>query len=64
LPQAVKAARLHTEGGLEVTVEAAWPAAEVKRLKEIGFTVKMGPGAVLHAIEREPRKGTLTASAR
>jgi gamma-glutamyltranspeptidase/glutathione hydrolase len=64
LAQAVKAARLHTEGGLEVTLEKAWPAPEVKRLKEIGFVIKTGPGAVVHAIEREPRSGRLTASAR
>ncbi len=64
LTQAVQAPRLHTEGGLETTLEAVWPAAEVNRLKEIGFVVKKGPGAVLHAIEREPRSGALTASAR
>jgi gamma-glutamyltranspeptidase/glutathione hydrolase len=64
LPEAIKAPRMHTEGGLDVILEAAWPSAEVKRLKEIGFIVKTGPGAVVHAIERAPDTAALTASAR
>jgi hypothetical protein len=40
------------------------PAAERATLKEISFVVKTGPGAILHAIEREPRSGHLSASAR
>jgi gamma-glutamyltranspeptidase/glutathione hydrolase len=63
LAEAVKAPRLHTEGGLEVTLEAGWPAAEVKRLREIGFVVRTGPGAVLHAVERGPA-GRLTSAGR
>jgi gamma-glutamyltranspeptidase/glutathione hydrolase len=64
LPQAVRAPRMHTEGGLDVTLEKSWPADTLKRLKEIGFVIKAGPGAVLHAIERDPRSGALTAAAR
>jgi gamma-glutamyltranspeptidase/glutathione hydrolase len=64
LARAVAAPRLHTEGGLAVTLEPAWPAAEVKRLKEIGFVLRSGPGAVVHAVERDPRSGALAAAAR
>jgi gamma-glutamyltranspeptidase/glutathione hydrolase len=63
LAEAVKAPRLHTEGGLEVTLEKGWPDAEAKHLTQVGFTVKTGPGAVLHAIERSA-KGELTAAGR
>jgi gamma-glutamyltranspeptidase/glutathione hydrolase len=64
LAEAVKASRMNTQGGLDVTLEKGWPEVEVRKLKEIGFVVKAGPGAVLHAIEREPRSGRITASAR
>jgi gamma-glutamyltranspeptidase/glutathione hydrolase len=64
LPQAVAAPRLHTEGGLELTLEKTWPAAEVKELTRIGFVTKAGPGAVLHAIERDPRSGALASAGR
>jgi gamma-glutamyltranspeptidase/glutathione hydrolase len=64
LAEAVAAPRLHTEGDTNLALEATWPAAEVKRLKEIGYTTRVGPGAVLHAIERDPRTGTLAAAGR
>src|SRR5262245_3190454 len=63
LAESVKAPRLNTEGGLDGTLEKDWPADEVKRLKEIGFVLKTGPGAVIHAIERRS-DGGLTATAR
>ena len=61
LADAVAAPRLHSEGERALTVEGKWPAAEVKRLKEIGYQVRIGYGARLNAIERDPRTGTLTA---
>jgi gamma-glutamyltranspeptidase/glutathione hydrolase len=64
LARAVAAPRMHTDGSREVTLEKTWPAEEVKRLREIGFVVKSGPGAVVHAIERDGRTGTLSAAAR
>jgi gamma-glutamyltranspeptidase/glutathione hydrolase len=64
LTVAVSAPRLHTQGGVDVTLEKSWPADEVKQLAAMGFVTKTGPGAVLHAIERDPRSGTLTSAAR
>jgi len=63
LAEAVKAPRIHTEGDLNLTLEAAWPAATVDHLKTVGYTVKTGGAATLNAIEREP-DGKLTAAAR
>jgi gamma-glutamyltranspeptidase/glutathione hydrolase len=64
LADAVKAPRLHTEGGGVLTAEAAWPAAVTDYLKAAGYEVKTGPGASLHAIERDPATGELRAAAR
>jgi gamma-glutamyltranspeptidase/glutathione hydrolase len=64
LAKTVAAPRLHTEGDRQVVLEAAWLADEVKALKEIGYLTKVGPGAVVHAIERDPGTGILTAAAR
>ena len=64
LAEAVKAPRLHTEGEKVVTVEAGWPAAEVKRLEEVGYQVRRGPAASLNAIERDAASGAVRAAAR
>jgi gamma-glutamyltranspeptidase/glutathione hydrolase len=64
LAEAVAAPRLHTEGDSKLSLEAGWPTAEVKRLKEIGYATRVGPGAVLHAIERDPRTGAISAAGR
>jgi gamma-glutamyltranspeptidase/glutathione hydrolase len=64
LAEAVKAPRLHTEGEKAVTVEASWPAAEVKRLEEVGYQVRRGPAAALNAIERDPVSGIIRSTAR
>jgi gamma-glutamyltranspeptidase/glutathione hydrolase len=64
LARAVASPRLHTEGGLAVTLEKAWPASEVKRLKEIGFVLRTGPAAILHAIERQVGSGAISSAAR
>jgi gamma-glutamyltranspeptidase/glutathione hydrolase len=53
--EAVAARRLHTEGGLEVTLEAGWPAADVEYLKQAGYTVKTGPSATVHAVAYDPQ---------
>jgi gamma-glutamyltranspeptidase/glutathione hydrolase len=64
LVEAVKAPRLHTEGGLALTLEAAWPAPVKDHFKAIGYEVKTGPGANLNAIERDPTSGELRTAAR
>ncbi len=64
LAEAVKSPRLHTEGDLALTLEAAWPAAVAERFKRAGYTVKTGVGATLNAIERDPKTGELKSAAR
>jgi gamma-glutamyltranspeptidase/glutathione hydrolase len=63
LADAVKAPRLHTEGDLNLTLEASWPAAVPEYFKKIGYAVKPGGGASLSAIERDP-SGQLQTAAR
>jgi gamma-glutamyltranspeptidase/glutathione hydrolase len=48
LAEAVKAPRLHTEGGLALTAEEGWAAEEFKKL---GYTVAKGAVSSLSAIE-------------
>ena len=63
LAEAAKAPRVHTEGDLNLQLEAAWPAAVKDRFKEAGYAVKTGAGAFASAIERD-EKGGLTAAVR
>jgi gamma-glutamyltranspeptidase/glutathione hydrolase len=64
LADAVKAPRIHTEGGAALALEAAWPGRTSGYLKDAGYDVKTGPGATLNAIERDPATGELRAAAR
>jgi len=64
LADAVKAPRVHTEGDLALTLEAAWPAAVKERFERAGYAVKPGGGASLSAIERDPKSGELASAAR
>ena len=60
----MKAPRLHTEGGLTLTLEAAWPEAVRDHFKAVGYTVRTGPGATLSAVERDPATGEVQAARR
>jgi gamma-glutamyltranspeptidase/glutathione hydrolase len=62
LDEAVRAPRLHTEGDLNLTLEAKWPTAEVEYLKQVGYTVKAGPAATLNSLERGPDGAVLSAA--
>ncbi len=64
LEEAVKAPRMHTEGGMALTLEAGWPEEHVKHLKAIGYEIKVGPGASLKAIERDPGTEALRQAVR
>ena len=57
IADAVAAPRLHTEGDLEVTVEASWPQSDVAAFQKVGYTVKRGPAATIHAIDITPSSG-------
>ncbi len=64
LEQAVAAPRLHTEGGLDLTAEARWPEAEVAYLKKIGYRVRTGPSATVHAVAFDPQSRRCRAVSR
>jgi gamma-glutamyltranspeptidase/glutathione hydrolase len=64
LAEAVKAPRVHTEGGPVVTLEAGWPRAVGDHFRAAGYEVRTGGAATLNAIERDPATGALTPAAR
>jgi gamma-glutamyltranspeptidase/glutathione hydrolase len=64
LAEAVKAPRVHTEGDLALTLEAAWPAAVVDHFKQVGYATRTAGAANLNALERDPEAGTVTAANR
>jgi gamma-glutamyltranspeptidase/glutathione hydrolase len=64
LADAVAAPRMHTEGGLDVTLEARWPGAEVNYLKEVGYTVKAGSGATAQAVGYDAKAGEYRVASR
>jgi gamma-glutamyltranspeptidase/glutathione hydrolase len=64
LEDAVKAPRVHTEGDLNLTLEASWPAAVSDHFRRVGYVVKPGGGANLSAIERDAGSGELRTAAR
>src|SRR5262245_48089904 len=64
LAEAVKSPRIHTEGDLSLLVEKEWPETVTDRLKEVGYAMKAGTGAMLSAIERDSATGDLRAAAR
>jgi gamma-glutamyltranspeptidase/glutathione hydrolase len=57
MAEAVAALRLHTEGGMDVSVEPKWPEDEVTYLGKVGYRVKRGPSAVVSAVFRDPKSG-------
>jgi gamma-glutamyltranspeptidase/glutathione hydrolase len=64
LADAVKAPRLHTEGGLDLTLERTWSAATVDSFKKIGYPVKTGASARVSAVSYDPRTGACQAAGR
>jgi gamma-glutamyltranspeptidase/glutathione hydrolase len=61
---AVQAPRLHTEGDLQLVLEASWPEEHRKYLEQVGYTIKTGRGAGLNAVERDPGTGLLSYASR
>jgi len=65
IEQAVRSARLHSTGTLEVSIEAAWPQMEADYLKELGFKLKTAEStARISAVSFNPRSGECQASMR
>jgi gamma-glutamyltranspeptidase/glutathione hydrolase len=61
---AVAAPRMHTEGGLRVELEPAWPESVAARLKEVGYTVARAPSAYVSAVWRDPASGAVGSASR
>lgn len=61
---AIAAPRIHTDGNLDLTVEAATPEADVEVLKSIGYGIKQGYVATAHALLFDPETGVARAAAR
>jgi gamma-glutamyltranspeptidase/glutathione hydrolase len=57
LADAIAAPRMHTEGGLDLTLEARWPEGLTTYLKEVGYTVKAGTGATAQAVGYDLKAG-------
>jgi gamma-glutamyltranspeptidase/glutathione hydrolase len=64
LAEAVGGPRLHTEGGLEVTLEPQWPEADAEFLKKVGYQVKRGSSALVNAVAFDPANGYCLAASR
>ncbi len=64
LEESLAAPRLHTEGGLNVTLEATWPKEDADRLREVGYAVTTGPSAMVSAVEFDAASGTCRAAVR
>jgi len=64
IEDAMAAPRLHTEGNLDLTLEREWPDADVDQVKALGYHVKVGRTANVHAIVSDPPSGTFRAAAR
>jgi gamma-glutamyltranspeptidase/glutathione hydrolase len=64
MEEAIAAPRLHTEGGLELTVEAALSADQQEHLRQVGYDVRKGAAAVVHAVALDPRTGMVRAASR
>jgi gamma-glutamyltranspeptidase/glutathione hydrolase len=64
LEDAMAAPRLHTEGDRVLTLESSWPEEDVAHLKKIGYTVRTGPSANVHAVAVDPKTGVCRPASR
>src|SRR5262249_4014544 len=62
--EAVAAPRIHTDGGMEISVEPGWPEAHAVYLRRVGYRVTRGPTAVVDAVYRDPASGAITGKGR
>ncbi len=64
LEAALAAPRLHTEGNLNLELEAKWPAAEVEALAKLGYKTKTAASATMSAAAFNPETGEGRAALR
>jgi gamma-glutamyltranspeptidase / glutathione hydrolase len=62
MADAIAGPRLHTEGGMRLEHEKAWPESDVGRFKVAGYTVVQAPSAVVSAVWRDESGGYRGAS--
>jgi gamma-glutamyltranspeptidase/glutathione hydrolase len=64
LADAIAAPRLHTEGGLQVTVERTAPEADVAHLRRVGYTIQQGAPAIVDAVAIDAATGEYRSAGR
>jgi gamma-glutamyltranspeptidase/glutathione hydrolase len=64
LGEAMATPRLHTEGGLDVAVEAHHPEADVAYLKKVGYVVRKESSAIVHAVSFNPKSHACETASR
>ena len=64
LEAALAAPRPHTEGNLNLELEAKWPAAEVEALAKLGYKMKTAASATLSAAAFDPQTRECRAAMR
>lgn len=62
--EAIAAPRLHTEGDMNLLMEAKWPSADTELLKSLGYKVTTGTGALISAVWRDSQTGQLQSATR
>lgn len=61
---ALAAPRLHTEGNVDLELEAKWPAEQTEALGKLGYKTKTAASATLSAVSFNPKSGECLAAMR
>ena len=64
LADSVAAPRMHTEGNMNLTLEAGWPENEVAAFGEMGYRVRSGRSASISAVAIDLETGALSSAER
>jgi gamma-glutamyltranspeptidase / glutathione hydrolase len=64
MEDAVAAPRLHTEGDLTLTLEPGWSEQDTEYFKKLGYTMRTGSHAIVHAASRDPKTGACRTASR
>ena len=64
IESAIAAPRFHTEGNLDLILEREWPEADLEYIKGLGYHIKVGKTANVHAIFVNPETGACRSAAR
>ena len=64
MQEAVDCPRLHTEGGMKVTLDSKWNPADGAALQKLGYETAEGSVATVSAVSRDPATGRSAATMR